>query len=50
MRQMFPKYAGNIVDDANSKTIFNVMIGANEEGHKNMKIMVGVTVSVSSKV
>ena len=41
MRQMFPKYAGNIVDDANSKTIFNVMIGANEEGHKNMKIMVG---------
>ena len=41
MRQMFPKYADNIVDDANSKTIFNVMIGANEEGHKNMKIMVG---------
>ena len=41
MRQMFPKYAGNIVDDANSKTIFNVMVGANEEGHKNMKIMVG---------
>jgi hypothetical protein len=41
MRQMFPKYAGNIVDNANSKTIFNVMIGANEEGHKNMKIMVG---------
>jgi len=41
MRQMFPKYAGNIIDDANSKTIFNVMIGANEEGHKNMKIMVG---------
>ena len=41
MRQMFPKYAGNIVDDANSKTIFNVMVGTNEEGHKNMKIMVG---------
>jgi len=41
MRQMFPKYADSIVDDANSKTIFNVMIGANEGGYKNMKIMVG---------
>ncbi len=41
MRQMFPDHADYIIDDSKSKTIFNVMIGANEEGHKNMKIMVG---------
>lgn len=41
MRQMFPDYADNIIDDKGSKTIFNVLTGANEEGHKNMIIMVG---------
>jgi cytidyltransferase-like protein len=41
MRQMFPDYAENIIDDKGSKTIFNVLTGANEEGHKNMIIMVG---------
>jgi hypothetical protein len=41
MRQMFPDYAGNIVDDKGAKTIFNVLTGANEEGHSNMIIMVG---------
>ena len=41
MRQMFPDYADSIIDDKGSKTIFNVMTGANEEGHKNMIIMVG---------
>lgn len=41
MRQMFPDYAGNIIDDKGAKTIFNVLTGANEEGHKNMIIMVG---------
>ena len=41
MRQMFPDYAENIVDDKGAKTIFNVLIGANTEGHKNMIIMVG---------
>ena len=41
MRQMFPDYADSIIDDKGSKTIFNVLTGANEEGHKNMIIMVG---------
>ena len=41
MRQMFPDYADNIIDDKGSKTIFNVLTGANQEGHKNMIIMVG---------
>lgn len=41
MRQMFPDYADSIVDDRGSKTIFNVLTGANEEGHTNMVIMVG---------
>ena len=41
MRQMFPDYADSIVDDKGAKTIFNVLTGANEEGHTNMVIMVG---------
>jgi cytidyltransferase-like protein len=41
MRQMFPDYSDNIIDDKGSKTIFNVLTGANGEGHKNMIIMVG---------
>jgi hypothetical protein len=41
MRQMFPDYADSIIDDKGSKTIFNVLTGSNEEGHKNMIIMVG---------
>ena len=41
MRQMFPDYADYIIDDKGSKTIFNVLTGANEEGHTNMMIMVG---------
>jgi cytidyltransferase-like protein len=41
MRQMFPDYADSIIDDKGSKTIFNVLTGANTEGHKNMIIMVG---------
>ena len=41
MRQMFPDYADSIVDDKSAKTIFNVLTGANEEGHNNMIIMVG---------
>jgi hypothetical protein len=41
MRQMFPDYADNIIDDKGAKTIFNVLTGANEEGHTNMTIMVG---------
>lgn len=41
MRQMFPDYADNIIDNKNVKTIFNVLTGANQEGHTNMVIMVG---------
>lgn len=41
MRQMFPDYADYIIDDKGAKTIFNVLTGANEEGHSNMIIMVG---------
>ena len=41
MRQMFPDYADYIIDDSKSKTIFNVLTGASEEGHTNMMIMVG---------
>jgi len=41
MRQMFPDYADSIIDDKGSKTIFNVLTGANTEGHTNMIIMVG---------
>jgi len=41
MRQMFPDYADNIIDDKGSRTIFNVLTGANGEGHTNMIIMVG---------
>ncbi len=41
MRQMFPDYADSIIDDKGAKTIFNVLTGANQEGHNNMIIMVG---------
>ena len=41
MRQMFPDYADSIIDDKKSKTIFNVLTGAYEEGNSNMTIMVG---------
>lgn len=41
MRQIFPDYSDSIVDDKGAKTIFNVLTGANEEGHNNMIIMVG---------
>lgn len=41
MRQMFPDYADSIIDDKGAKTIFNVLTGANGEGHTNMIIMVG---------
>ena len=41
MRQMFPDYSEYIIDDAKTKTIFNVLTNANAEGHTNMTIMVG---------
>jgi hypothetical protein len=41
MRQMFPKYADNIVDDANAKTIFDVLVDAQEQGYTDITIVVG---------
>lgn len=41
MRQMFPKYADNIVDDSNAKTIFDVLIDAQEQGYTDVTLVVG---------
>ena len=41
MQKMFPKYADSIIDDANAKTIFDVLVDANENGVKNISIVVG---------
>lgn len=41
MRKMFPDYSDYIIDDKGTRTIFNVLANANEEGHKNMTVMVG---------
>ena len=41
MKKMFPDYAENIIDDAGSKTIFDVLTTAYNAGYKNATIMVG---------
>ena len=41
MRKMFPDYAENIINDSEMKSIFNVLILANEDGYKNVNIVVG---------
>jgi hypothetical protein len=41
MRKMFPKYGEQIVNDENMKTIFDVLVRANEEGYANVNIVVG---------
>ncbi len=41
MRQSFPDYAENIVNDPNSKTIFDVLKQAYSDGHSSVKIVVG---------
>lgn len=41
MRQMFPKYADNIIDDAKAKTIFDVLLDAQEQGYTDISIVVG---------
>lgn len=41
MRQMFPKYVDNIVDDASAKTIFDVLVDAQEQGYNEVTIVVG---------
>ena len=41
MKKMFPDYAENIVNDDEMKSIFNVLVTANEEGYNNVNIIVG---------
>ena len=41
MRKMFPEYSDNIVNDDEMKTIFNVLTTADEEGYRNVNIIVG---------
>ena len=41
MKQMFPDYEENIVDDAGTKTIFDALVSAYNEKYKNATIVVG---------
>jgi hypothetical protein len=41
MQKMFPEYAENIINDPNSKTIFDVLKQAHEEGFSAINIVVG---------
>ena len=41
MKKMFPEFEENIINDEEMKTIFNVLVTANEDGYKNVNIVVG---------
>ena len=41
MKQMFPDHADSIVNDPNSKTIFDVLKQAHQDGYSSVKIVVG---------
>ena len=41
MKKMFPDYAENIVNDDEMKSIFNVLTTADEQGYRNVNIIVG---------
>jgi len=41
MKKMFPDYEENIVNDDQMKSIFNVLTTADEQGYKNVNIVVG---------
>ena len=41
MKKMFPEYADDIINDHNMKTIFDVLIAAQEEGYTSVNIIVG---------
>jgi len=41
MKKMFPDYAENIINDDEMKSIFNVLVLANEQGYNNVNIVVG---------
>ena len=41
MKLMFPEFKDNIINDPDMKTIFNVLVAANEDGYSNVNIVVG---------
>ena len=41
MKKMFPEFEENIINDEEMKTIFNVLVNANEDGYTNVNIVVG---------
>jgi hypothetical protein len=41
MKKMFPDYSENIVNDDEMRSIFNVLVTANEQGYRNVNIIVG---------
>jgi hypothetical protein len=41
MKKMFPEFEENIINDYKMKTIFDVLVNANEEGYSNVNIVVG---------
>ena len=41
MKKMFPDYEENIINDAEMRSIFNVLTTADEQGYKNVNIIVG---------
>ena len=41
MKKMFPEFEENIINDYKMKTIFDVLVTANEEGYSSVNIVVG---------
>ena len=41
MKKMFSDYEENIVNDPNMRSIFDVLVAANEDGYENINIVVG---------
>ena len=41
MKKMFPDFAEVIINDDEMKSIFDVLVAANEAGYKNINIIVG---------
>ena len=41
MKKMFPQFEDNIINDNDMKTIFDVLVAANEDGYTSVNIVVG---------
>lgn len=41
MKKMFPEFKDSIINDDNMKTIFDVLVTANQDGYNNVNIVVG---------